>query len=153
MRRCCSGVGNHGNESSIVRHLDLSTPAFTEIALAEAGVVDVQFQVVPCPSDDVLHGPDGSGGLWTSWQNFAKTTIQEFTTNRAGATTVLADIESAPPSPPGCGGGSTESAAAPAPAPSPSRPDYTRDRTGEIPISGGFTTMGGANATGHTLST
>ena len=41
---CCGG---YGANLPIVRHLDLSTPAFVLIAEEEAGVIDVMFQASP----------------------------------------------------------------------------------------------------------
>ena len=75
--------------------------------------MDVLFQEVPCPPDDVLEGQNGSGAVraapaaviwswdlpafetlglqvWTTWEAFANKTIQVFTATRPDSGSVLA---------------------------------------------------------------
>ena len=77
------------------------------------------LQEVVCPAAEVLEGQDGSGAVWDTWQKFSGLSIQQFSKDRPSAGAVLADIESDAPM------------AAP-----PTVPDFTRNRTGEVPITG-----------------
>lgn len=114
-------------------------------------MVDVLFQEVPCPADDVLSSQNGSGAVWKTWEAYAGKSIQDFTANRpfASSGSVVANVESS-----ACGDSSIESAAAPAPSAAPSAPgpvDRTGNRTGEIPPRrGAFSVRGTAEATGIT---
>ena len=99
------------------------------------------YQEIPCPSQDVLEGQNGSGASWGSWERFAGKSIQDFSTSRPFTGAVLANVESS-----GCGGdGSIESAAAPTAPPI----DLTGNRTGELPMRrGAFSVRGTGEATG-----
>ena len=77
------------------------------------------LQEVVCPAAEVLKGQDGSGAVWDTWQKFSGVSIQQFSKNRPSAGAVLADIESDAPM-----------------AALPTVPDFTRNRTGEVPITG-----------------
>ena len=91
-------------------------------------------QEVPCPEPAALQSGSGSGAVWSTWETFAGTTIQEFSTTRPFAGSVLANIESE---------------GAPAPAPTL---DLTGNRTGEIQAEGYYLRPGGGNVTGFTFS-
>lgn len=128
VRWCCNET------ATITRHLDLSTPAFTVIADVSAGVIDVLFQETPCPDPEYLASSQGSGAVWTTWEQFAGTSLQEFSVTRPFAGDVLANVESAE-----------------GPAPPPA-PDFTKNRTGEIQPKGPYLRPGGGNVTGFTFT-
>lgn len=77
-RWCCQDSGRG------VRHLDLAGPAFTEIALEEAGVVDVLFRQVPCTKVQ-------TGAEWDTWESEYDTTIEQFSKSKSDT---LATVES-----------------------------------------------------------
>ncbi len=68
------------------RHLDLSTPAFTQIAEESAGIVDVLYQQITCPDGNP------TGVSWASWEAKYGTTIQEWSQSKFNT---LATVESA----------------------------------------------------------
>ena len=154
VRWCCNDT------ATITRHLDLSTPAFAAIADVSAGVIDILFQVtkhvyrcrfvslvlftllktcllgtqeVACPDPEYLSSSAGSGAVWSTWEAFAGTSLQDFSVSRPFAGDVLANIESA------------EAPAAPS-------LDFTVNRTGEIQPAGPFLRPGGGNVTGFTFT-
>lgn len=77
-RWCCQDSGRG------VRHIDMATPGFTQIALEEAGVVDVLFRQVPCKKDE-------TGAEWNTWENEYDTTIEQWSTTKSNT---LATVES-----------------------------------------------------------
>ena len=124
-RWCCQDK-NRG-----IRHLDISTPAFKEIADEDAGVIDVLIQQIDCPDDSV------TGVSWSSWESKYGQSIQDFSKSRSNVNEI-ATVE-----------GACEASVEGASYTSQLADDASKvlRRTGELPIRGIFRDQNGLNLT------
>lgn len=122
---CCQ------DKSRGVRHLDLSTPAFTQIAEEEAGVVDILVQQIDCPDDSV------TGVSWSSWEQKYGQSIQDWSKSRSNVNEI-ASVE-----------GACNAAVEGATYTAQLADDAAKvlNRTGELPIGPKYAAQNGLNAT------
>ena len=113
----------------VQRHLDLATPAFTQIAEESAGIVDVLYQQIDCPPSNP------TGVSWASWEAKYGTTIQAWSQSKSNT---LATVESA------CGASVEGESISDILAEDEAR---VENRTGELPPTGIYDQQNGLNAT------
>ncbi|CAL8461079.1 g610 [Coccomyxa elongata] len=131
MRRVESEGSGGEDKSRGVRHLDLSTPAFTQIAEEEAGVVDILVQQIDCPDDSV------TGVSWSSWEQKYGQSIQDWSKSRSNVNEI-ASVE-----------GACNAAVEGATYTAQLADDAAKvlNRTGELPIGPKYAAQNGLNAT------
>ncbi|CAK0766641.1 hypothetical protein CVIRNUC_003379 [Coccomyxa viridis] len=122
---CCQ------DKSRGLRHLDLSTPAFTQIAEEEAGVVDILVQQIDCPDDSV------TGVSWSTWEQKYGQSIQDWSKSRSNVNEI-ASVE-----------GACNAAVEGATYTAQLADDAAKvlNRTGELPIGPKYAAQNGLNAT------